>query len=63
MSKQRTPKRVNRNFLGQWRFLGIRHFYKQLTTTRERKVPQGKNLLFFLLKTLKNCILNKKFNP
>ena len=55
MSQQKTPKRVTRNFLGQWRFLGIRHFYKQLTTTRERKVPQGNQEIsrFVSLKLLK----------
>ena len=34
----------------------LEHFDKQSCTT-------GKNLLFFLLQTLKNCILNEKFNP
>ena len=29
----------------------------------EKKNPAEKNLLFFLLETLRNCILNDKFNP
>ena len=39
------------------------HFNKQSFTARERKAPQGKNLQFFLLETLKNYTLNEKFNP
>ena len=54
-------KRLTRNFLGQRSFLGIRHFDKHSPTTQERKAPQGKNLRFFRLETLKNCILNENF--
>ena len=34
------------------------HVDKRSPTVRERKVPQGKNILFFRLETLKNLILN-----
>ena len=37
------------------------HFDKHSPTARERKAPQGKNLWFFRLETLKNFILNDKF--
>ena len=37
------------------------NFDKHSPTTRERKVPQGKNIRFFRLDTLKNFILNEKF--
>ena len=44
-------------------FLELGHFDKHSPTTGERKVPQWKNLRFFRLETLKNCILNETFYP
>ena len=37
------------------------HFNKHSPTRQDRKAPQGKNLLFFCLETLKKCVLNEKF--
>ena len=62
-SNKGNVRRVTRNFLGQWSFLGIGHFDKHSPTTRERKTPQGKNLRFFRLEPVKNCILNEKLYP
>ena len=42
-------------------FLELGHFDKHSPTTQERKAPQGKNIRFFRLETLKNCILNENF--
>ena len=39
------------------------HLDKHLPTTRERQVPQWKNLPFFRLETIKNYILNEKLYP
>ena len=49
-------------FYGRAVFKELRHFDEQSCKTRERKVPQKKSAVF-LLETLKNCILNEKFNP
>ena len=40
-------RRVTRNFLGQGAFLELGHFDKYSHKTGDRKVPQGKNPLFF----------------
>ena len=50
-------------FKGNRVFLKLEHFDKDSRTTRERKDPQGKNLPFFRLETLKNRILNEEFYP
>ena len=56
-------RHVTRNFLGQEIFHGIRALLlKKSSITRKRKAPQGKNLRFFNLETLKNCCLNEKIN-
>ena len=54
---------VNMNFLGLGSFLGIRALREAIIYITKKKSPAGKNLRFFLLETLKNCTLNKKFNP
>ena len=54
-------RRVTRSFLGQGVFLESGHFDKHSATTQETKAPQGKNLRFFRLETLNNCILNENF--
>ena len=41
-------------------FLELGHFDKHSPTTQERKAPQGKNLRFFRLETLKIFILSEK---
>ena len=50
-------------FTGNRVFLKLGHFDKDSRTARERKDPQRKNLRYFRLKTLKNCILNEEFCP
>ena len=41
-------------FQGRGVFLELGHFDKHSPTTQERKAPQGKNIRFFRLETLKN---------
>ena len=42
-------------------FFKLGHFDKDSHTARARKDRQGKNIRFFCLETLKNCILNEEF--
>ena len=50
-------------FTGNRVFSKLGHFDKDSSTARARKDPQGKNIRFFRLETLKNCILNEEFYP
>ena len=50
-------------FTGNRVFFKLGHFHKDSRTARARKDPQGKNIRFFGLETLKNCILNEEFYP
>ena len=55
-------KRLIKNFLGQWNFLGIRALlWTFMYNTRKRGSAEG-NFHFILLETLKNYTLSKKFN-
>ena len=50
-------------FQGRGVFLEFWLFDEHSPTAQERKAPQGKNIRFFHLETLKNCILNGKYYP
>ena len=62
-SSKRQNRCVSRNVLGRGSFLGIRALQLTIIYNMKKKGPAGKCLRFFLLETLKNCTLNKKFNP
>ena len=47
----------NQEFFRTGVFFELGHFDKHSSTTRERKVPQGKNIRAFRLETLKNVFL------
>ena len=51
----------NQKSLG--RVLGIRALRKTIICNTKKKGPAGKYFQCFLLRTLKNCTLNEKFNP
>ena len=57
--------KIDSKFEGKGRgcFLGIRALRKTIIYNTKKKGPSGKNFQYFLLRTLKNCTLNEKFNP
>ena len=62
--KMPSPQARNQEFFqGRGVFFELGHCDKHSPTTRESKVAQGKNLLVFHPKTLKNFILNENFLP
>ena len=57
-------KRVTRNFLGQGSFLGIRALLINNHAQHEKEIlPRREKSPVLFLETLKNSILNEKFNP
>ena len=62
-SSKNQNRRVTRNFLWQGSFFRIRKLQQKIINSTKKKGPGGNSLRFFLLEILKNCNLNKKFNP